>query len=200
MGWTHAVLMLAGLAGPHDVGPTATLRAERATGSAAYVSASGIAAIGFSGPGDAIAAPHPHAWPSASLKVPGLARTFIGGMWRASPTFRRQCARLAEAGAVVTLTFDVPARGAPSAWSEITRRAGIRADIHLRSADARMVELLAHEMEHVLEQLDGVDVPLAADRLHGAAAVGQHRTFETSRAIAVGAIVAREVAESRRRR
>ena len=61
------------------------------------------------------------------------------------------------------------------------------------------VELIAHEMEHVIEQLDEIDLPSLADLpdtgVHHTLSAGV--TFETSRAAQTGLRVAREVRESR---
>jgi hypothetical protein len=62
------------------------------------------------------------------------------------------------------------------------------------------VELIAHEIEHVIEQLDEIDLSSLA-ALPG---TGVHRTsltdeiFETSRAAQTGVRVAREVRETRK--
>jgi hypothetical protein len=56
-----------------------------------------------------------------------------------------------------------------------------------------MVELLPHELEHVIEQLDGVDlVALAAAGTDGVSEVDP-RIFETARARAAGRAVIREL-------
>jgi hypothetical protein len=53
------------------------------------------------------------------------------------------------------------------------------------------VEHIAHEVEHVLERLDGTDLPkLARQRLDGV--VDLDGVYETARAQAVGRRVARE--------
>jgi hypothetical protein len=67
------------------------------------------------------------------------------------------------------------------------------------------VELIAHEIEHVLEQVDGVDLrSLATMRDSGVRSVApdlsRYETrprYETRRAMLVGAIVTREVSASR---
>jgi len=57
---------------------------------------------------------------------------------------------------------------------------------------ADMVELVAHELEHVCEQIEGVDLrTLAGRRDSGVYDVGGH--YETQRAITIGRRVAREV-------
>jgi hypothetical protein len=59
-------------------------------------------------------------------------------------------------------------------------------------APADMVELFAHEMEHVCEQIEGVDLrALAGSRDSGVYDIGGH--FETQRAINAGHRVAREM-------
>ena len=56
---------------------------------------------------------------------------------------------------------------------------------------ARYVEYLAHELEHVLEQLDGTDRErLARQHVDGVVNVGG--VYETARARSVGRAVARE--------
>jgi hypothetical protein len=54
-------------------------------------------------------------------------------------------------------------------------------------------EYLAHEIEHVLEQIEGVDLTSAvAKGVRGARRIDGGRTFETDRATAVGRLVAGE--------
>ncbi len=61
--------------------------------------------------------------------------------------------------------------------------------------------LIAHEFEHILEQLDGVDLPsMAARPATGVHAVASSGRFETDRAIAAGRQVEREVFDSGRKR
>ena len=57
-------------------------------------------------------------------------------------------------------------------------------------------ELIAHELEHVLEQVDHVD--LEAHVRSGAAWRNRDEGFETRRAIEAGRLVAREIASARR--
>ena len=83
--------------------------------------------------------------------------------------------------------------------TQILRRPGgdLRAIVSIGPC-ARTAELIAHEIEHIIEQLNGVDLR-AKSRLRGS---GVHRTndmtleaFETTRAIATGLRVASELAE-----
>ena len=77
--------------------------------------------------------------------------------------------------------------------------AGMEADVQL-GPSADPVKLIAHEFEHILEQLDGVDLASMATRV----ATGVHMVpgsghFETERAIAAGRQVASEVRRGRAR-
>ena len=61
------------------------------------------------------------------------------------------------------------------------------------SKPALYVEHIAHELEHVLEAVDGTDLPrLARQRVDGVMNLGRHH-YETARAQSVGRMVAREV-------
>jgi hypothetical protein len=123
-------------------------------------------------------------------------------MLGASATFRRQCARIAAAHHL-TVTV-MPAVLADLRSNQAFTRMAFRRDGSIRAdvtigAPSALLELLPHEFEHVLEQLDGVDLASMA-RLR---ATGVHRAaagepFETERAIAAGRQVAREIREWRR--
>ena len=169
---------------------------ESLTATSGYVSASGAVAYGFTHDGAAVDPPAGFDI-SAVLPgsdFPGATRRLLERMWRGSATFRRQCARLADARAAVAIDFHHSRQANTDAETVVTQRGGLRATIHLRADDVDLVMHLAHEVEHVLEQIDHVDLALAvASRVHGARATRQGEAFETSRAIAVGRLVAREV-------
>ena len=122
---------------------------------------------------------------------------------RRSPTFRRQVARLADVdGLTVTvhrLMLPPPSTALWRAQTLITRVGGLvrSADVQVPSGDARlMAELIAHEFEHILEQLDGVDLKRWVGR-SGVRRVGADREgspIETERAQQVGRLVAGEYA------
>jgi hypothetical protein len=125
-------------------------------------------------------------------------RALLESMLDRSPTFRRQCLRVAN-----DPTLTVRLHPAGSVWTRGARAlghmvrgsgGGLVADIYLtRSADD--VEMIAHEVEHVIEQLDQIDLSSRAARRD----TGVHRTlpdgdtFETTRAMHTGLKVAREV-------
>jgi hypothetical protein len=166
------------------------------------VSLSGAVTFGFSAslkelPADPIAMVPPES------EIPGLCRRLFDEMWRGSATFRRQWTRLAGARVRVTIVLDKPgARGGPRAYAQLSRTPDLRVQIWLPLVDLSAVEYLAHEIEHVLEALDEVDLPLAMEQgVHGATSgAGKLAVFETNRAKAIGRLVAREVEASQARR
>jgi hypothetical protein len=133
-----------------------------------------------------------------NLIVPSTFRRTVDAMLRGSPTFRRQCVRIANAPRI-TVVID---------WFQPAAADRVRARMVLStSGDGRryakvlirplddQVELIAHEIEHVIEQLDDVDLPaLAAVPTSGVRechCLGAG--FETIRAIRAGLAAADEV-------
>jgi hypothetical protein len=169
----------------------------------AHVSVSGVVVFGFA-PSLETPAPLPIEFPGMLPQdpdIPALCRPLLDDMWRGSATFRRQWIRLSAARVQVAITLDKAPNDETRAHSEISRRAGLRVRISLRLVDREAIALLAHEIEHVLEQLDGVDLAHAvASHVHGAKANGTPPVFETRRAIVVGRLVAAEVQAYRDRR
>lgn len=160
-----------------------------------------------------VAAPLPEGggrWPSpatrcedmsAALHIATALRPIVVDMCRRAPTFRHQVARLASAPAldVTVERAPIPRTATWQAQTAMTRVAG-----HLRSADVLVptgqellvVEMLAHEFEHILEQLDGVDLKRWAGRagVYRLGASSHDGPFETERARQVGRLVAGEYA------
>jgi Tol biopolymer transport system component len=132
----------------------------------------------------------------SNLEVASVFRPFLDKMWQASPTFRGQWRRLA-AGTGVRLSVlveDLP-RPAPSykARSLLRHQDGslVSVQVYLKpSLDAP--EFIAHELEHIIEQLDGVDLQAQAG-YGGAVWKAGDGAFETRRAIEAGRRVAREI-------
>ena len=118
-------------------------------------------------------------------------------MQQSSPTFRRQCRRLAGAShlRVNLLLEELSRRPSHRARAAMAYRSGllVSVTIHLTSFD-EPVELIAHEIEHVIEQLDGID--LEAQARTGTVWKREDGAFETRRAIEVGRRVARDVSLS----
>ena len=146
-------------------------------------------------PGNLAAAP---ATLTSNLEAAPVFRPFLDKMWQSSPTFRDQCRRLgAETGLRVSVLLeDRPGRSLFfHARTVLGRKDGslVTAQVYLKP-DLEAAELIAHELEHILEQLDGVD--LKAQAGNGIVWKSGDDTFETRRAIEAGRRVAREVTGS----
>jgi hypothetical protein len=132
-----------------------------------------------------------------NLLVSPVYRPLLESMLQRSPTFRRQCLRIANESWVT-----VSVGPAPPSWTH-----GVRAITRvLRKPAGRMfasvellplsagVEVVAHEIEHVIEQLDEIDLASKATLAHSG--VQEHAlpgiAFETTRATRAGLKVAKE--------
>ena len=124
-----------------------------------------------------------------------------GQMIERSPTFRLQLERLGSTdGLRVTVQLD-PAIDQRSfrARSVIDRlRNGEMVATVAIGPRGSPVEWIAHEFEHILEQLDGVHLPSLAGRINGIWRSGTGEMFETERAIRVGRLVVAEMRGGRR--
>jgi hypothetical protein len=127
-------------------------------------------------------------------------QTLVDAMLARSPTFRRQCARIAAAPYLsVVIRNEAPVGTRARALTEIQRVSGDRVVAFVRvGISAASGELIAHEIEHILEQLDGVDLPVKS-RLRGSGVrrLSELEAYETTRAIVTGQRVAREAFERR---
>lgn len=121
----------------------------------------------------------------------GVLERDISTLLLASPTFRAQCERIAAATYLRVDIQIVQMFGGVRAETTITRyRTGfVRANVKVGFGQD-YPELIAHEFEHVIEQLDGVD--LRAEAEHGGAWLVDTRVFETRRAAEAGWRVRRE--------
>jgi hypothetical protein len=121
----------------------------------------------------------------------GMFAQDVLALLQSSATFRAQCERIAAARqARVTITL-VQSAALARAETTITRyEAGaLRADVRIQfGRDYR--ELIGHEFEHVIEQLDGVN--LLAEARSGRAWLVDVNVFETRRASDAGERVRRE--------
>lgn len=133
----------------------------------------------------------------SNLEVSVIYRRLVVTMLSRSPTFRRQMLRISAASRLTVRLY--PA--SPSSHQ------GMRATTAFaRQADGTLlanieivrlngdVELIAHELEHVIEQLDDVDLAAKVGQPNsGVYATGDSGVlFETTRATRVGLQVARE--------
>ncbi len=128
-----------------------------------------------------------------NLVIPEVLRPLVTRMWRSSATFRRQCAQLAEHPEVTIAVALDPRTTHGRALVRVDRgEAGLNASVQIEMRDpARYIEYLAHELEHVLEQLDGTDL-LRLRRQHVDGVVNVDGRHETARALWTGRAVARE--------
>ena len=131
-----------------------------------------------------------------NLRVAPAYRPLVEQMLRGSSTFRRQCMRISgEKNLIVQLNMNVPSRRSDMRATTLVTRGrdgGVTAVIDVFPMNDN-VELIAHEIEHVIEQLDEID--LAAYAAHGGSGVRllSQRVFETTRAKRTGAKVTHEV-------
>ena len=131
----------------------------------------------------------------SNLAAGAIFQAALESMWQSSPTFRRQCRRLSAAPRLrVNLLLEDLARRPASyqARSAMKRQNGVlvSVDILLTRIEDR-VELIAHEIEHVIEQLD--EIELEAHVGGGNVWKREDGAFETRRAIEVGRRVAHDV-------
>jgi hypothetical protein len=130
-----------------------------------------------------------------NLSTAAVFKPHLDRMLLTSPTFRSQCKRLGAAPVRVHLWLeDSQRRPSFSARTVFERHKGVvvAANVFLFPS-LNAVELIAHEIEHVLEQLDGVDLETQV----GSGNVWKRGdgAFETRRAMEAGLRVAREVKE-----
>ena len=134
-------------------------------------------------------------WP-CPLTVTGELRAVAELAWTHSPTFRDQCLKLAAGNATMIVEPASSSDGTLRAQTRILRthdgvtlaRARVRPGAHT-------VELIAHELEHVVEYLEGVKFLMEAQR--GTSRVSLSAgTYETRRAMDAGRRVAKEVRDA----
>jgi len=134
----------------------------------------------------------------SNLAAAAVFKPYLERMVRMSPTFRRQCTRLGAAASVrVQLRLEDPQRR-PSfrARTVVERDQGVVAAAHIfLSPSPDAFELIAHELEHILEQLDGVD--LEAQLGSGNVWKREDGAFETRRATEAGRRVRGEMRTGR---
>ena len=124
----------------------------------------------------------------------GLLESDALSLLRRSDTFRAQCERIAAEPRVrvtLAITRSIPAGGRAQTTFRRFRSGRLFAEVEILFGD-NYRELLAHEFEHVIEQLDGVD--LRREAAEGRAWEVAAGTFETRRAHRAGLQVLREVA------
>ena len=122
----------------------------------------------------------------------GMLQSQVLGLLQRSPTFQEQCRRIAAVRVLrVTVRVGTAVDVGAHAQTIINRydAGSIRAEVTLRFSQDYLM-LLGHEFEHILEQVEGVD-------LHDEAASGRawragNGAWETRRAANAGIQVRRE--------
>jgi len=123
----------------------------------------------------------------------------LGRIYDRSPAFRAQCERIASAGNLrVTVRMDTSIPSRCRAFTIIYRQGhDIVADVRLPPS-SDLVELVAHEFEHLLEQIEGLDLRRLARVKGSGVHESEGRVFETDRAQAAGRVVAAEMSRQPR--
>jgi hypothetical protein len=135
----------------------------------------------------------------ANVGLPRDLDRAIARIYDRSPTFRAQCERIAAAEnlrVTVRINASIPRR---CRAFTIVRRRGyeIRAEVHLPPSSA-LTELVGHEFEHLLEQIEGLDLRRLARVKDSGVHEAEGRVFETDRAQAAGRVVAVEASRQPR--
>jgi len=129
-----------------------------------------------------------------NINVPDVYAQWIEALIARSPTLQRQCALIAAADRVLVQLSSGP-RTSPfsRARTTFTRdHSGLRADVFV-PVSSDFAELLAHELEHVIEQIEGLNLRrLARHRQSGVRRIGNN-AFETARASDAGLAAAGEI-------
>ncbi|MGH9310119.1 MAG: hypothetical protein ACRD1U_12135 [Vicinamibacterales bacterium] len=144
---------------------------------------------------------HSEAEPPRAVLPPNLTfapmyRRTIESMLERSPGFRRQSQRIALAEHLTVRLenlFPSGQRGS-RARTRIARTPDgrLEAIVQLSPLD-NLPELIAHELEHIIEQLDGVDLGVQASLPGTGVRTCDDGSFETIRAARVGTMVARQL-------
>ncbi len=136
-----------------------------------------------------------------TVSIPGDLRRHVESMLAMSATFRAQCRRIAEAPSLRVVIRIDPGLVERSYRARTTIARAPSGEIFARvhvSPRLNPVEWIAHEFEHVIEQLDGLDLPALAAG-HQGVWLSTDQMFETTRAIHAGRAVAAETQRASRR-
>lgn len=138
-------------------------------------------------------------WPCRLVVKPTL-RGVVEKAWPRSPTLQRQCHDLLVAGAVVDLEWGKSHDSLVRARTqmELTDDGVVVAHVSVPPV-SEAIQLVAHELEHVIELTQRVDYA-AESRRPGSGVWQTHGIYETQRAIDAERQVARELRDKSRDR
>jgi hypothetical protein len=124
-------------------------------------------------------------------------RLAIQFIYERSPSFRAQLVRIAEARNLrVTIQIDPSIPHRCRAFTIVRKRGHrIRAEVHLPPSSDH-AELLAHELEHIIEQIEGIDLRSMARVRNSGVYQMELAAFETDRAQEAGRTVRTETRRS----
>jgi len=135
----------------------------------------------------------------ANVDMPRDLERVIRRIYDRSPAFRAQCQRIASAPNLrvrVRIDTSIPSRC--RAFTIVQRQGhAIRADVHLPPTNG-LTELVGHEFEHLIEQIEGLDLKRLARMKGSGVHEAEGRRFETDRAQAAGRVVAAEASRALR--
>ena len=139
-------------------------------------------------------------WLPSNLHVEPIYRELVESMAEQSPTFRMQLARIAvERGLTIDVGVVPRVIGARARTRMVRQANGLAAYIEVARFE-NLVELIAHEIEHVIEQIDRVDLAAGAAlsdaEIYSVSTSGT--VFETARAARAGVNVSQEIRTARR--
>ena len=130
-----------------------------------------------------------------NLSAPEALRQLVAAVAEQSATFRNQCARIAATPGLLVIMREAPpwADRRFAAVTTIRRHedGAITALVELHRP-VNVVEHVAHEFEHVIEQIEGVNLRRLSVRKARGVFESSVNTFETRRAVEAGRRVARE--------
>jgi hypothetical protein len=120
-------------------------------------------------------------------------RPLMADMWQRSPSFRAQLDRIVDAQVRIVVEAVSPIElGSNEARSKIVREGGAVRYVRIQvRAAADWTALIPHELEHVLEAIEGLDLRKLADRQGDVWRTGPS-SYESARAQQAGLRIARE--------
>jgi hypothetical protein len=130
--------------------------------------------------------------PPSTVTLPDALRPLVGAMLENSPTFHQQWRTLVGVSELrLRVVFNSTLAPDRAQTTIVRYEYGLMVAVVELPMEGHRVELLAHEFEHVIEQIEGVDLRRARhDRVAGVHDLGD--AFETQRAYDAGRQVARE--------
>ena len=134
-----------------------------------------------------------------NIDLPCDLERMLARIYRSSATFRTQCDRIGDAGTLsVSVRLDTGIPRSCQAFTIFSRRGRLlHADVHLPPSGTLMAQPVGHGFEHVVEQLEGLDLRSLA-RIRGS---GVHESslnmYESVRAQHAGLLVAGEASTRR---